>query len=309
MDITGSSGAIGSRGKYLKSKKKQKELKGNFQDIKKISKGINWKNKTYNILLSFEKNPKKFSKEMKQNIIDDFEKHFLNRAGIEKDEYMINVVEHKNTDNYHLHITIPNLNLKTGKSLDVYYYKRDWKLKKNFVRYIDKKYKTKSAELNQKLYSKPDIAEKYALGNTTKELKKKIKNEIAKKIVNKDLKNSAEIRSYFKNAGWSIHRQGKDYISLRNGGKWENRSLKLQGKIFSKNFSIKKMKMEFRDIKQKNTKQEIVKNLRQAQKYKREYIQKKRGKNIQKEKNKYIEKFKKLFNDLLKKKKDKSKQI
>lgn len=89
----------------------------------------------YKIVLGFQGKPN-------DNIVKgaylDFKENFL--KGFNKDEYHIDAVIHKDTDDTHIHVRIPKQNLLTGTHLQLYYDKIDRPRKELIQDFISLKY-------------------------------------------------------------------------------------------------------------------------------------------------------------------------
>lgn len=89
----------------------------------------------YSIVIGLKGKP---NDEVIEEVYKDFKKHFF--QGLYKDEYHIDAVVHKDTDDYHVHVRIPKQNLLTNTHLQLYYDKVDRKRKELIQDYISLKY-------------------------------------------------------------------------------------------------------------------------------------------------------------------------
>jgi hypothetical protein len=125
---------------------KIKLLQGDIELGDKISQATEYKQNEYKIILAFKG---KVSDETLKGALEDFERLFMH--GFEKDEYHLDAVLHRDTDDDHIHIRIPKLNLKTQTQLKLYIHKNDKKRKELIADYIDLKHGLESPRDNRKL--------------------------------------------------------------------------------------------------------------------------------------------------------------
>jgi len=125
---------------------KVKVLRGDIQLGDIITDHPNYRQNAYSIILSFKGKPKL---EAMDAVLNDFEKLFMH--GFNTNEYHFDAVLHKDTDDYHIHVRIPKLNLYTGTQLQLYFDKKDRK-RVNLIRnLIDIKYNLENPQNNRKL--------------------------------------------------------------------------------------------------------------------------------------------------------------
>ena len=92
-------------------------LRGDPKDIQDLCDSSPYAQKYTSGVLSFEEED--IPEEQKQALMDDFESTLL--AGLDKDQYSILWVEHKDKGRLELNFVIPNVELQTGKRLQPYY--------------------------------------------------------------------------------------------------------------------------------------------------------------------------------------------
>lgn len=144
----------GGWGKYVtegthakpRNQGKIKLLKGDIELGDKISQATAYKQNEYKIVLGFKG---RVSDEQLKGALEDFEHLFMH--GFKKDEYHLDAVLHRDTEDDHIHIRIPKLNLKTQTQLKLYIYKNDMKRKEFIADYIDLKHGLESPRDNRKL--------------------------------------------------------------------------------------------------------------------------------------------------------------
>lgn len=101
----------------------------------KISDNNKGKRKYYTFVLGFKGKPEH---EEMVSAYNDFKKEFFH--GFSEDEYHIDAVIHRDTDDYHIHARVPQENLKTSTNLQLYYHKVDMKRKELIQDYISLKH-------------------------------------------------------------------------------------------------------------------------------------------------------------------------
>lgn len=91
----------------------------------------------YNILLSLQKSPKAFPISKSLELLHLFKKYFITDLGFDRHEVYMAAVEHRDKDYIHIHATIPNISLITGKPLNFFYPNRDQYWKNNIAELLD----------------------------------------------------------------------------------------------------------------------------------------------------------------------------
>lgn len=110
-------------------------LEGDIALGDRLSQSNNYEESYYKIVLAFEGKP---DDEVIKNAYEDFKKEFF--VGFNRDEYHIDAVVHKDTDNYHIHARVPKQNLKTDTHLQLYMDKIDRPRKQLIQDHISLKY-------------------------------------------------------------------------------------------------------------------------------------------------------------------------
>ncbi len=110
-------------------------LEGDIGVGDRLSESNNYEESYYKIVLAFEGKP---DDEVIKNAYEDFKKEFF--VGFNRDEYHIDAVIHKDTDNYHIHCRVPKQNLKTDTHLQLYMDKIDRPRKQLIQDHISLKY-------------------------------------------------------------------------------------------------------------------------------------------------------------------------
>ena len=123
-----------------------KILKGDINFGDKVVSAGKWKQNTYHLVLGFKG---RISEEKAKEILEDFEHHFM--IGFDKNEYHLDAVLHTDTDDDHIHVRIPKMNLLTQTQLRLYFDKKD-RPRLNLIRdYLDIKYDLESPLDNRQL--------------------------------------------------------------------------------------------------------------------------------------------------------------
>ncbi len=202
-----------------------KVIKGNEQLTRKIINSINRKQKVTVGVLSFEE--ENISKEEKFSIMESFEKMLL--PNLEKDEYNILWVEHTDKGRLELNFVIPKTNLKTNKSIQPFYFKRDLKKVDAWKDLINKNFELsnpKSLEKTQNI----SISHKNPFYLPLKELDK----EISMLIEKKRLKSRLELIEYIKSKGIEVTRVNKNFIAIKMEGM--KRAVRLKGDVYKEGY-------------------------------------------------------------------------
>jgi hypothetical protein len=204
-------------------------LRGDPEQVKELIDSSRYAKKYTSGVLSFQE--ENLPEKDKQALMDGFEKALL--SGLEKDQYSILWVEHRDKDRLELNFVVPNVELQTGKRLQPYYDKADrprinaWKDIQN---------------ITYGLHDPNDPANKQTL-TRPKDLPKD--KEAALEAINNGLLNlaqSGELKSRddvvkaLAGAGFTVARQTKNSISIADpdGGK----NIRLKGALYEQNFRL-----------------------------------------------------------------------
>lgn len=110
-------------------------LEGDIALGDRLSQSNNYEESYYKIVLAFEGKP---DDEVIKSAYEDFKKEMF--IGFKRDEYHIDAVVHKDTDNYHIHARVPKQNLLTDTHLQLYMDKIDRPRKQLIQDHISLKY-------------------------------------------------------------------------------------------------------------------------------------------------------------------------
>ena len=202
-------------------------LRGDPEQVKELIDSSRYAKKYTSGVLSFQE--ENLPEKDKQALMDSFEKALL--SGLEKDQYSILWVEHRDKDRLELNFVVPNVELQTGKRLQPYYDKADrprinaWKDIQN---------------ITYGLHDPNDPANRQTL-TRPKDLPRD--KEAALEAINNGLLNlaqSGEVKSRddvvkaLTGAGFTVARQTKNSISIADpdGGK----NIRLKGALYEQNF-------------------------------------------------------------------------
>lgn len=214
---------------YMLGKDKDREgallLSGDPDLTARIADNLEFQNRYTVGVLSFEE--PNISEKQKQQIMADFEKTLL--AGLERDQYDITWIEHRDKGRLELNFIIPNVELSTGKRLQPYYDKVDrplvenWKQKTNFEHGLSDPHAPEKAQAIKTLNSQN-------LPPSVKEIKEQIGLAIADQIGKGIIQDRKDVIQTLEGAGFEITRQTDRSISIKNpDGK---RNIRLEGTIY-----------------------------------------------------------------------------
>ncbi len=224
----GSAGAVID---YMLGKDKDREgallLSGDPDLTARIADNLEFQNRYTVGVLSFEEPNISEKQKQKQQIMADFEKTLL--AGLERDQYDITWIEHRDKGRLELNFIIPNVELSTGKRLQPYYDKVDrplvenWKQKTNFEHGLSDPHAPEKAQAIKTLNSQN-------LPPSVKEIKEQIGLAIADQIGKGVIQDRKDVIQTLEGAGFEITRQTDRSISIKNpDGK---RNIRLEGTIY-----------------------------------------------------------------------------
>ena len=220
---------------YLLGKDRERELakldQGDPDEIINLINSCEFTQKYKSGCLSFSE--KDLPQSHKDKIMADFEKVLL--PGLDKNQYSILWVEHKDKDRLELNFVVPCVELTTAKRLQPYYHKIDEKRVDTWKRIVN-------ASLN--LHDPDAPKNKRAvmdLNVTNLPQDKKLQcNQISTALLNQVeiglVKNRSDLVRVLEGAGFSITRQAKNTLSIKdpNGGK----NIKLKGEIYESTFQF-----------------------------------------------------------------------
>ena len=222
---------------YLLGKDRERELarldQGDPDEIINLINSCKFTQKYKSGCLSFleEDLPQK----AKNEIMADFERALL--PGLDKNQYSILWVEHRDKGRLELNFVIPCVELTTGKRLQPYYHKIDQKRVDTWKRIVNTSLNLHDPDAPQNKRAVMD------LNVTNLPQNKKLQcNHISQALLNQVeaglVKNRSDLVISLEEAGFSITRQAKNTVSIKdpNGGK----NIKLKGEIYESTFQFSK---------------------------------------------------------------------
>ena len=164
----------------------------------------------------------------KQAIMQKFEKSFL--AGLDAEQYNICWIEHTDKGRLELNFFVPNVELSTGKRLNLYYDRADRHLAESFKKAINLEYGLTSPDEPQK---RQTVSIDKSLPKNTKDAVAALNGLIEHEFSQGNIQNRQDVIACFEKNGFEISRQGKDYLSIKN----ENgRNVRLKGAFYEQTF-------------------------------------------------------------------------
>ena len=222
-------GSAGATMDYMLGKDRDREgailLSGDPDLTARIADNLDFQNRYTVGVLSFEESD--LEERQKQEIMQSFEKTLL--AGLERDQYDITWIEHRDKGRLELNFVIPNVELSTGKRLQPYYDKADrplvenWKQVTNFEHGLSDPHAPDKAQAIKVLNSQN-------LPESVKEIKEQIGAIIADQIGKGEIENRQGVVKTLEDAGFEITRQTERSISIKNPD--SKRNIRLEGVIY-----------------------------------------------------------------------------
>ncbi|WP_086632633.1 relaxase/mobilization nuclease domain-containing protein [Commensalibacter intestini] len=176
--------------------------------------------------LSFEE--ANILEEDKKAIMQRFEESFL--AGLDAEQYNICWIEHTDKGRLELNFFVPNVELSTGKRLNLYYDRADRHLAESFKKAINLEYGLTSPDDPQK---RQTVSIDKSLPKNTKDAVAALNGLIEHEFSQGNIQNRQDVIACFEKHGFKISRQGQDYLSIKN----ENgRNVRLKGAFYEQAF-------------------------------------------------------------------------
>ena len=254
IDIQNTSTGLGwaeySMGKDGK-RKNAKLIKGDTFLSDKITKSIDYKSgDTIRFVISFADDDN-VSPEEARKIVEEFFTEFM--IGFPKEEYLLDIVEHTDTDYLHYHARIPKLNLLTLTQLKVYWHKADLGFKKAIIDKLADKYGLVTGADRKNLIPNPnkkiEYIHKWKVDNGQEpfDLSMRKGRAVAEENISDYFSNAIlggyidsldEIRQELEEMGFDIKKedydrtQGFHYLTIEN----ESGKIRLKGEIYGRKF-------------------------------------------------------------------------
>ena len=216
---------------YLLGKDRDRErasvLRGNPDETAAIIDGSAYAKKYTSGCLSFEEH--NISEDKKRELMTDFEECLF--PNMDKSQYNVLWVEHRDKGRLELNFVIPNIELETGKRLQPYYHNADlkrvdaWRTIKNIENgFSDPEDPAK----RQAVLSAKDLPK------TQKEAVTAINDGLTNLVQQGVVENRQDVIKTLEAAGFEVARQTKTSISIKDpdGG----RNIRLKGAIYEQDF-------------------------------------------------------------------------
>lgn len=176
--------------------------------------------------LSFEEAD--IPEEDKKAIMQKFEESFL--AGLDTEQFNICWIEHTDKGRLELNFFVPNVELSTGKRLNLYYDRADRHLAESFKKTINLEYGLTSPDDPQK---RQTVSIDKSLPKNTKDAVAALNGLIEHEFTQGTIQNRQDVIICFEKHGFEISRQSEHYLSIRN----ENgRNIRLKGAFYEQTF-------------------------------------------------------------------------
>lgn len=227
-------------------------LLGNPDDDTEIINGLTFAKVYTSGCLSFHED-EQITEDQKYDIIEDFEKMMF--VGLEPHQYTSYWVEHTDKNRLELNFVFPNVELTSGKSLQVYYHFRDLNLVNAWKDLTNDKYNLiNPSDLDKRRDVSPSIApnimKDWATSNKQSIIDKlkrfteaeDIKAQLTDLVLTQSelrrqqgnpLTSQDDIADMLKDYGFEISRKGKDSISIKNPDPTK-KNIKLKGVIYER---------------------------------------------------------------------------
>lgn len=215
-----------------------KTLEGNGNTTIEIINSISRDWKYVSGVIAFRDN-EKLTQEQMLKVIDKFKQTFL--AGLSANQFNALFVLHRDKNNDEIHFVVPMVELTTGKRLNIH---PPGQKNQEF-------YKLFSSMLNHELGFAQIAPDPLKIALPSHKLKSPefkdderknilLEKEVKKAIVSGKVENRTQLCKFLdEELGVSIHRQGKDYISIRLPG--DIKSRRLRGPMFEENANYRDM--------------------------------------------------------------------
>jgi len=168
----------------------------------------------------------------KKAIMQTFEESFL--AGLDAEQYNICWIEHTDKGRLELNFFVPNVELSTGKRLNLYYDRADRHLAESFKKAVNLEYGLTSPDDPQK---RQTVLIDKSLPKNTKDAVAALNGLIEHEFSQGNINNRQDVITCFEKNGFAISRQGQDYLSIKNDN---GRNVRLKGAFYEQFFESDK---------------------------------------------------------------------
>jgi len=208
-------------------------LRGDSYLTKQLIKTNNNKLKYRSGVLAFTE--QNIDKKILNEIMDSFEKNTF--AGLDKSQYNILWVQHKDKDKTELHFVIPRIELSTGKAYNPHWHTADQKRLMLWQDIINHKYKLSSPYEQERANSIYNLNTNW---KNQKINKAEIHEVIMEGVASGQLNNRNSIVEFLEISGFEIKRDKKgnlpkDYIGIRHKG--DAKYPRLKGPYYAESFT------------------------------------------------------------------------
>lgn len=210
-----------------RDRKDAQVLRGDTEQVKQLIDGLSFSRNYTSGCLSFAE--KNIPEHQKQQLMDSFQDTLM--AGLDRNQYDILWVEHKDKDRLELNFLIPNVELSTSKRLQPYYDKNDRHYVNAWQQIANATFKFKDPhDPANKRFS---VTAK-DLPNDRKQAVSLITNSLVNEVSLGAIANRDDVINKLQSYGLEIARQTKSSISVKdpNGGK----NIRLKGALYERNF-------------------------------------------------------------------------
>jgi len=225
--------------------------------------------------LSFEE--ANIPEEDKKAIMQKFEESFL--AGLDAEQFNICWIEHTDKGRLELNFFVPNVELSTGKRLNLYYDRADRHLAESFKKAINLEYGLTSPDEPLK---RQTVSIDKSLPKNTKDAVAALNGLIECEFSQGNIQNRQDVIACFEKKGFEISRQGKDYLSIKN----ENgRNVRLKGVFYEQFFEADKARRTIAEAERGTSRESYRGEVEQAREQLQQSVKAKLRENRQRFKN------------------------
>lgn len=226
-------------------------IKGDTVLADKITEALDYKSgDTVRFVISFDKDDN-VTQEQGREIVLEFFEEFMH--GFKKEEYLLDVVEHTDTNHLHYHARIPKLNLLTQTQLKLYWHKSDLGFKKAIIDKLADKHGLVTGEQKRRLIPDPqqrvkqinewrrehgqkpfDLSSKKGRG----EAEERLSDYFTEAVKSGFVDNLDEIKAELSALGFTVVKEGFDkgkefhYLTVQN----DSGKLRIKGDIYGAEF-------------------------------------------------------------------------
>jgi len=225
--------------------------------------------------LSFEE--ANIPEEDKKAIMQKFEESFL--AGLDAEQFNICWIEHTDKGRLELNFFVPNVELSTGKRLNLYYDRADRHLAESFKKAINLEYGLTSPDDPQK---RQTISIDKSLPKNTKDAVAALNGLIEHEFSQGNINNRQDVITCFEKNGFEISRQGQDYLSIKNDN---GRNVRLKGAFYEQFFEADKARRAIAEAERRGSRESHRGEVEQAREQLQRSIEAKFRENRQRFKN------------------------